>query len=114
MSRGETSFSQHVFGVTDTVVMVAYHTGGVDQPAARGTRITTTAATASTTTYLPPPPHNHKATMRKHINHQNNHHELAPQRQYYGQGWEEIRIKRLSRSGSISRSLAGAWAAGRE
>ena len=83
--------SPNTFGVTGSDAMDAYLTGGVDRPAASGT--TTTA-----TTYL----HLHQ----QHSAAQNSHHdELAPQQQYLGQGWEEIRRKRRSCSGRTSRSL---------
>ena len=69
-------------------------TGGVDRTAASGTILTAAATTSTTTTttylHLPPQP---PVTQREHNTHQNSHHELAPQQEYLGQGWEEIRNK---------------------
>ena len=84
-----------IFGVAGTDAIDPYLTGGVDRPAASGTRITAADPTTYTTTYLylPPQPPS-VTTQRKHnTNHQNRHHELAPKQEYLGQTWKETRIK---------------------
>ena len=50
--QGVEVLSPNIFGVIGTGAMNAHLTGGVDRPAANGTRITSAAAATSTTTYL--------------------------------------------------------------
>ena len=76
--------------MTGTYAVDAYLRGGVDRPAASGTRINAVATTSTTTNlHLPP---QLPVTQRTH-NNKNSHHELAPQQEHLGQGWEEIRNK---------------------
>ena len=49
VGQGVKVLSPNIFGATGTDAMDAYLTGGVDRPAASGTRIATAAATDSTT-----------------------------------------------------------------
>ena len=82
--------------------MDAYVTGEVDRSAENGNRITAAAATtASTITYLHLPPQP-PVTQGEHNYHENSHRELAPQQEYLGQEWEEIRKQRRPCSGRTS------------
>ena len=114
--QGVKMLSPSIFGMTGTdAKMDAYLTGrgSIDQQRAALIESPPPPAPPHQPTYLHLTPQQPVVTQRKHNNHQNSHQdELAPQRDYMGQGWEEIRKRRRPCcSGSTSRSL---WAAGRE